>query len=165
VTDYVALHRVQEQFFNSRVQASLGLASVHCSHSYLDINLLGPGQCMEPVCLELRKSGVFTNKNIAPNGKRVPNCNLPLSSLELFALMSSYKSNVGKETMAGMCEVLSKGTDLIDTNVARVRRPCSFVSSFHDPYSWWWVWCLHLCRCQHEPGFCCSLCPPFAWSG
>jgi hypothetical protein len=27
VTDYVALHRVQEQFFNSRVQASLGLAS------------------------------------------------------------------------------------------------------------------------------------------
>jgi hypothetical protein len=100
-----------------------------------------------------------------PNGKRVPNCNLPLSSLELFALMSSYKSNVGKETMAGMCEVLSKGTDLIDTNVARVRRPCSFVSSLHDPYSWWWVWCLHLCRCQHKPGFCCSLCPPFAWSG
>ena len=90
----MVLHRVQEKFFNSRVQASVGLASVPCSHTYLDISLLGPGQCTEPVCLELRKSGVFTNKNIAPNGKRVPNCNLPLSSLELFALMSSYKSSM-----------------------------------------------------------------------
>ena len=135
------------------MQASVGLASVPCSHSYLDISLLGPGQCTEPVCLELRKSGVFTNKNIAPNGKRVPNCNLPLSSLELFALMSSYKSNVGKETMACMCEVLSnlKGTDLIDTNVARVRHPYSSRS--------WWVWCWGCVLLLRLPRCCVAWCP------
>ena len=77
VTDSVVLHRVQEKFFNSRVQASVGLASVPCSHSYLDISLLGPGQCTEPVCLELRKSGVFANKNIAPTGSACPTATYP----------------------------------------------------------------------------------------
>ena len=78
----------------------------------------------------------------------MPNCNLPLSSLELFALMSSYKPSMGKETMACMCEVLSnlKGTDLIDTNVARVRRPCSSRS--------WWVWCWGI----SGDVFCCFDC-------
>jgi hypothetical protein len=121
VVDYVKLGRDQQAFFRSQTQASLGLASVHCAHSYLDIAVLGPGQCTEPVCLDIRRSGLYKGKNVNAAGKPVPQCNLPLSSVELFALMSSYKKDVGVEAMGGLSDVFSKGSEHVRTSVARVR--------------------------------------------
>ena len=115
------LGRDQQAFFRSQTQASLGLASVHCAHSYLDIAVLGPGQCTEPVCLDIRRSGLFKGKNVSAAGKPVPQCNLPLSSVEMFALMSSYKKDVGVEAMGGLSDVFSKGSEHVKTSVARVR--------------------------------------------
>jgi hypothetical protein len=94
---------------------------VHCAHSYLDIAVLGPGQCTEPVCLDIRRSGLFKGKNVSAAGMPVPQCNLPLSSVEMFALMSSYKKDVGVEAMGGLSDVFSKGSEHVKTSVARVR--------------------------------------------
>jgi hypothetical protein len=121
--DLVDLYSSLNKFFCSTLQASLGLATVHCSHSFLPWPMPphepGVTECKARTCVALRQSGHLVGQNpssvCATTGVR------HVTSMELYLLMLSYSMDMGRREVRSLSTVLSRGGDIIDLGDTRDR--------------------------------------------
>ena len=110
-------------YMNTPLQASLGLARVHCLWSYEPLapgDAPAPLECQEGVCVKLRRSKRYTA--LAPKERVL------LSSFHVFGLVASCVYNLSVAAMAGISNAFSCGRSSVHLPAAQVsRKPCSEV--------------------------------------
>ena len=130
--DFVGLYSGLLKFFCNRLQASLGLATVHCSHSFLPWphppEVPSPAECTASTCIAVRQSGRFAGRSARST------CTTTgvqhVTSMELYALMMSYLMDLSRRDVRSLSTVLTRGRDVIDLGDTRDRVSSVFQSVF-----------------------------------